>query len=158
MKKIFIAMLVLLIGVFGFFAVDGANAAPAEVTGTGPFDGTFNGTVYAPDGSSAPMSLVMNHQGNAVDGTVFIGEGLHIKAGACGAANIPAYATYAAGSTSASNPNVLAAKTSFSVSGVDVTVNLNSRVSGDTLNAEAKIDLPFFCGGDQILSGTFHRA
>ncbi len=158
MKKFLVIGLVAVIGLFAVMAVPGASAAPAEASKAGPYEGTFNGTVYAPDGSTAPMSLIMTHRGTAVDGTVFIGDGLTLDAGFCGAATIPASSVYANGNSSASNPNVLAAKSTFDVSGIDVTVNLNSRVSGDKLNAKVTIDLPWICGGDQVLTGTLYRA
>jgi len=158
MKKYIVIGSVAVIGLFAVMAVPGASAAPAEAGKAGPYEGTFNGTVYAPDGSSAPMSLIMTHRGSAVDGTVFIGEGLTIDAGFCGAAAIPASSMYANGNTSASNPKYLAAKSTFNVSGIDVTVDLNSIVIGDKLNAKAKIDLPFICGGDQVLTSTLFRA
>ena len=44
------------------------------------------------------------------------------------------------------------------VGGIDVKVDLNSKVSGDKLNATANIDLPWMCGGDQVLTGTLYRA
>jgi len=158
MKKFLVIGLVAIIGLFAVMAVPGASAAPAEATNAGPYEGTFNGTVYAPNGSSAPMSLIMTHRGSAVDGTVFIGEGLSVDAGFCGAAAIPATSVYANGNTSANNPKHLAAKSTFDISGIAVTVDLNSTVSGNKLNAEAKIDLPFICGGDQVLTSTLFRA
>jgi hypothetical protein len=104
------------------------------------------------------MSLIMTHRGSAVNGTVFIGDGLNIDAGMCGSAPIPASSVYANGATSTGNPRHLSAASTFDVSGIDVTVDLNSTVSGDKINAEAKIDLPFFCGGDQVLTSTLFRA
>ena len=158
MKKFLVIGLVAIISLFAVMAVPGASAAPAQASNAGPYEGTFNGTVYAPDGSTAPMSLIMTHRGSAVDGTVFIGDGLMLDAGFCGAAAIPASSVYANGNTSASNPKHLAAKSTFDISGIDVTVDLNSTVSGDKLNATAKIDLPFICGGDQVLTSTLFRA
>ena len=158
MKKFLVLGLVAIIGLFAVMAVPGASAAPAAAGKSGPYEGTFNGTVYAPDGSSAPMSLIMTHRGTAVDGTVFIGDGLNIDAGMCGAAAIPASSIYANGRTSAANPKALSARSSFDVSGINVTVDLNSKVSGDTLNATAKIDLPWLCGKDPVLNGTLYRA
>jgi hypothetical protein len=76
----------------------------------------------------------------------------------CGAAAIPASSIYANGRTSAANPKALSARSSFDVSGINVTVDLNSKVSGDTLNATAKIDLPWLCGKDPVLNGTLYRA
>jgi hypothetical protein len=158
MKKFLVIGLVAVIGLFAVMSVPGASAAPAEATNVGPYEGTFNGTVYAPDGSAAPMTLTMTHRGSAVDGTVFIGEGLTVDAGICGAAAIPAGSVYANGNTTAGNPKHLSARSTFDVGGIDVTVDLNSTVNGDRLNAEAKIDLPFFCGGDQVLTSTLFRA
>ena len=158
MKKYFVIGLVAIIGIFAVMAVPGASAAPAEAGTQGPYEGTFNGTVYAPDGSSAPMSLIMTHRGRVVDGTVFIGEGLTVDAGVCGAAPIPASSVQANGNSSATNPNLLSASSSFDVSGINVKVDLNSKVSGDKLNATAKIDLPWVCGGDQVLTSTLFRA
>ena len=158
MKKFLVLGLVAVIGLFAVIAVPGASAAPAAATNAGPYEGTFNGTVYAPNGSSAPMSLILTHRGSTVDGTVFIGEGLSIDAGMCGAAAIPASSVYANGKTSATNPKVLSTSSSFDVGGIDVTVGLNSKIQGDTLNATAKIDLPWLCGGDPVLNSTLHRA
>lgn len=158
MKKLLVIGLVAIIGIFAVMAVPGASAAPVEAGKVGPYEGTFNGTVYAPNGSKAPMSLIMTHRGSAVDGTVFIGEGLSIDAGMCGSAAIPASNVYANGNTLTSNPNRLKASSSFDVSGIDVQVDLDSKVSGNQLTAKAKIDLPLLCGGDQVLTGTLFRA
>ena len=158
MKKYFVIGLVAVIGLFAVIAAPGASAAPAEASNHGPYEGTFNGTVYAPDGSSAPMSLIMTHRGTAVDGTVFIGDGLTINAGVCGVAPLPASSVLAYGNSSANNPNNLSASSSFNVSGIDVKVDLNGKVSGNRLNATAKIDLPWICGGDQVLTSTLFRA
>jgi len=158
MKKYFILVVVAVIGVFAVMAVPGASAAPAAAAVTGPYNGVFNGTVYAPNGSTAAMSLNMTHNGSAVDGTVFLGEGLSIDAGMCGSVAVPASTVYASGNSSASNPKALKASSSFDVSGIDVKVDLESYVSGDNLEAEVKIDLPWICGGDPILTGQLHRA
>lgn len=158
MKKYFVLGIVVVIGIFAVMAVPGANAAPEAATAKGPYDGVFHGTVYAPDGSKAPMSLDLTHAGSAVDGTVFIGEGLSINAGMCGSVDVPATSVFASGKSSASNPKALAASSSFDVGGIDVKVDLQSYVSGDNLEAEVKIDLPWICGGDPILTSQLHRA
>lgn len=158
MKKFFVIGLVAIIGLFAAIAVPGASAAPLESGKIGPYEGTFNGTVYAPDGSKAPMTLVMTHRDSLVDGSIFIGDGLNINAGFCGSTTIPASTVSASGNTVTGNPSRLIAKSTFNVSGIDVTVDLDSQVSGDQLSAKAKIDLPFICGGDQALSGTLLRA
>ena len=124
----------------------------------GPYEGVFHGTVYAPDGSKAPMSLDLTHRGRAVEGTVFLGDGLNIDAGLCGAGTIPASSLVAAGKTSTANPKNLSTTSAFDVNGITVNVKLDSQVQGDTLKATAKIDLPWLCGSDPVISGTLQRA
>ena len=158
MKKYFVLVVVAVIGVFAVMAVPGANAAPAAATTTGPYAGVFNGTVYAPNGSEAAMSLNLTHKGSAVDGTVFLGEGLSIDAGMCGSVDVPASTIVAHGKSSLTNPRSLTATSTFEVAGIDVTVELESYVSGNNLDAEVKIDLPWICGGDPILTGQLHKA
>jgi hypothetical protein len=93
-----------------------------------------------------------------VEGSIFLGDGLNIDAGLCGAGTIPASSHVAAGKTSTINPNNLSATSTFDVSGVTVKVNLDSQVQGDTLKAKAKIDLPWLCGSDPVITGTLQRA
>ena len=158
MKKLLIGLFALF-GLLAMTAVNNVSAAPAAATGKiGPYDGTFHGTVYAPDGSEAPMSLNMTHRGSVVEGTVFLGDGLTIDAGMCGQAAIPASSIEATGTTSLTNPNKLSTSSVFEVSGITVKVILDSAVQGDTLTAKAKIDLPWLCGGDPVLTGTLQRA
>ncbi len=154
MKKVLISLLVI-VGLFSAVAVTGA--APAEAGKIGPYEGVFHGTVYAPNGSKAPLSLDLTHRGSAVEGTVYIGNGLSIDAGICGSAALPASTVFASGQTSASNPRYLEARSSFNVSDIQVTVDLESIVQGDKLSTEAKIDLPWICGGDPVLTGTLFR-
>ena len=159
MKKYFVLVVVAVIGVFAVMAVPGASAAPAAAAaGSGPYAGVFNGTVYAPNGSKAAMSLNLTHTGRAVDGTVFLGQGLSIDAGMCGSVDVPASTIAASGQSSLKNPKALTATSTFEVSGINVTVELESYVTGDNLDAEVKIDLPWICGGDPVLTGQLHRA
>lgn len=158
MKKFLIGLLAV-IGIVAAMSVSSANAAPeTAVSKAGPYEGTFHGTVYAPDGSKAPMSLDLTHRGSIVEGTVFLGEGLSVDAGLCGEAAIPASSILATGKTSAVNPKKLSAVSTFDVSGITVKVNLDSQVQGDTVNAKAKIDLPWLCGSDPVITGTLQRA
>ena len=158
MKKFLVGLLAV-IGIVATMSVASANAAPeTAVNKVGPYEGTFHGTVYAPDGSKAPMSLDLTHRGTVVEGTVFLGEGLNIDAGLCGAGSIPASSILATGKTSAVNPKKLSAISAFDVSGITVKVNLDSQVQGDTVNAKAKIDLPWLCGSDPVITGTLQRA
>lgn len=158
MKKGFILVAAVIIAVFAVMAVPGAQAAPEAAAVSGPYDGVFNGTVYAPDGSKAAMSLNLTHEGSVVEGDVFLGEGLHIDAGVCGSVDIPASTISASGRSSATNPRALTATSTFDVSGIDVTVDLESYITGDNLDAEVTIDLPWICGGDPVLNGNLYRA
>ncbi len=156
MKRLLIGLLVV-IGIIATMSV--ATAAPeTAVSKQGPYEGVFHGTVYAPDGSKAAMSLELTHQGNIVEGTVFLGEGLHIDAGLCGQGTIPASSLMASGKTSTANPDLLSTTSAFDVSGITVNVNLDSEIQGDTLKAEATIDLPWLCGSDPVITGTLQRA
>ena len=159
MKK-FIASLFVIVAMIAVFAVTtgSASAAPAETGKVGPYEGTFNGTLYADNGSKAPITLNLTHRGNVVDGTVFVGKGLTVDAGICGAGAIPETAVTASGKTSTKNPKYLSASSDFEVSGVAVTIDLESVVQGNKLSTEAKIDLPWLCGGDPTLTGTLYRA
>ena len=158
MKKLLIG-LAAIIGIVAFMSVSGVNAAAEKTAGkAGPYEGVFHGTVYAPDGSKAPMSLDLTHRNNIVEGTVFLGDGLNIDAGFCGAGTIPASSIMATGKTSAANPKKLSATSAFEISGITVNVMLDSQVQGEKVNAKAKIDLPWLCGKDPVLTGTLQRA
>jgi hypothetical protein len=158
MKKLFVGLFAV-IGLFVLTAVGPVSAAPAAPAGKiGPYEGEFNGTVIAPNGSEAPMSLNMTHRGSVVEGTVFLGEGLTIDAGMCGQAAIPSASIEATGNTSLTNPAKLSTSSVFDVNGITVKVILDSAVQGDALTAKATIDLPWICGGDPVLTGTLQRA
>jgi hypothetical protein len=140
----------------------GATAAPAVATAAekgGPYEGTFRGYVYGDSGSRAPINLELNHRGSQVEGTVYLGEGLYVNGGWCGAVNIPAVAQDVEGQTSRWNPRQLAVNPSFSVGGFELTVDFESHITrdGETIAAEAKVDIPWFCGGDPLLKATLHR-
>ena len=158
MKKLLIGLFAVM-GLIVTMSVASASAAPETAAGkAGPYEGVFHGTVYAPDGSQANMSLDLTHRGSVVEGTVLLGEGLNVDAGMCGAAAIPASSIYAAGKTSPVNPKILSTTSTFDVGGISVKVLLSGTVSGDNIDASAKIDLPWLCGGDPVLTGQLHRA
>ena len=157
MKRFLIGIIVL-IALTATMSVAAAAAQTAVTTKVGPYDGIFNGTVYGPDGSEAAMSLDLTHQGNVVEGVVYLGEGLHIDAGMCGAGAIPASSLQASGETSKTNPRLLSTTSTFDVSGIAVDVTLDSEVQGDTLKATATIDLPWLCVSDPVFTGTLQRA
>ena len=125
----------------------------------GLFDGTFQGTIYGDKGSSAPIQLQLSQDGRQVVGNVELGSGLYVNGGMCGAGYVPGGAQSAGGQVSASNPRRLYAESSFKVSGFKVTIDLVGVASADgkEVDAQAKIDLPWLCGRDPVLSGTLYR-
>jgi len=160
MKKVMIS-LVLAVG--ALFAVSlSAGAAPntVKVKKAGPFEGTFVGEVKADNGKSTELSLDLTHRGDEVKGFVVIGEGLYIDAGFCGKGYVPSGTQFARGKTSSKNPSHLSAESQFKVNGLKVKIKLDGDVSddGDEINATAKIDLPWLCGGDPVISGTLYKA
>lgn len=164
MKKVMLSVLLTIIAGFVLFASTGAASAEAEMKkvtkNSRPYEGEFNGKVYGDKGTSAPLSMNLTHQGNEVKGNLFLGEGLFIDGGMCGKGYVPAGSQFAVGRTSSSNPNQLTASSTFKVNGVNVKVLLNGDVSadGETLKAKARIDLPWICGHDPIISGTLYRS
>ena len=158
MKKFLFGIFAVIIFVTTLSVSAVGAAAETKVVKAGPYEGVFHGMVYAPDGSQAPMSLDLTHRNNTVEGTIFLGDGLTVDAGLCGAGSIPASMVEASGTTSAVNPQKLSTTSSFEVSGITVNVVLNSLVKGDTVTAEAKIDLPWLCGSDPVITGALHRA
>lgn len=137
-------------------------AAPREArtNSVGPYEGTFHGTVYGDHGSSAPMTLDLTHRGNQVKGYAHLGQGLRVNGRFCGANAVPSGALYASGWTQPDSPNRLNARSTFEVQGMDITVDLASNVSpdGNVLAAKARLDLPWFCGRDPVLTGTLYKS
>jgi hypothetical protein len=139
----------------------GVSAAPAvaEAAGVGPYEGTFEGVAYGDRGSRAPLALELTHRGSQVEGTVSLGEGLYVDGGWCGEVNLPAISTDIEGQTSRWSPRRLAVSPRFDVGGFDLTVDFESNVStnGKVITAQAKVDLPWFCGRDPVLTATMYR-
>ncbi len=160
MKKVLIILALAMSATLAFSASVSAAPDVAKTTNSKPFNGTFNGKIYGDKGTTAPISLVLNHKGSQVEGKVFIGEGLYLDGGMCGAGYIPAASQYATGQSSAKNPRYLTANSSFKVSGVNVNLKLDGDLSanGEQLKAKATVDLPWFCGGDPIITGTLYRS
>jgi len=159
MKRLVLAALVVL--AILSTAVVGVYAAPevASAGGVGPYEGTFRGVAYGDKGSSAPLSLELTHRGNQVRGSVYLGEGLHVSAGFCGSVNLPAAGQRIEGETAFWNPKRLVADPTFDVGGFDLTIDFESNVSadGEVITAKAKVDLPWFCGRDPMLTSTLYR-
>lgn len=155
-KSFVILMVVALMAV----AVATVGASSSQ---SGSYEGVFVGMIYGDAGSSAPITLDLTHRGNDVEGTVEIGSGLYVNGGNCGAGYVPAGMETAVGETvvhrTGSNPNRLNADASFTVSGFKVGLDLDGSLSadGETLMAEAKIDLPWLCGRDPVITGELEK-
>jgi hypothetical protein len=111
------------------------------------------------DESSAPVTLTLAQDGPAVSGTITVGEGLFLDGGNCGATAVPAGTKSASGEVDTTTPNHLDAGASFDAQGFTIALDLDADLSADgqTLTAEATIDLPFLCGRDPVITGTFTR-
>jgi hypothetical protein len=142
-------------------AVAGVYAAP-EVTAVGrpgPYEGTFRGVAYGDRGSSAPLTLDLTHRGNQVQGSLVLDEGLYVDGGFCGAVNLPATEQFVEGQTAFWKPGRMVARPAFDAGAFNLTVDFVSNIStdGTVLTAEAKIDLPWFCGRDPVLTASLNR-
>ena len=154
-KKLWTTMLIGLI-FLGLSVATTSAAAPEKATAE-PFTGTFAGIIQGSNNSEAEMILELEQDGNKVVGTAFIDEGLYVNAGNCGGAYIPATTETAVGTVSAKNPDILFAEASLNVSGINVTIDFVGELDEDTLDLEAKIDLPWLCGKDPLLHGTVEK-
>lgn len=128
-------------------------------TAANPFSGTFEGILNGDEGSSAPVTLTLEQDGPSVSGTITVGEGLLIDGGNCGATTVPAGTQSASGEVDTTTPNHLDAEATFTVQSFTITLDLDADLSedGQALTAEATIDLPFLCGRDPVITGTFTR-
>lgn len=125
-------------------------------TQIGPLEGIFIGDVDSNNGTSAPLMLQLSQTGNQVYAIADIGEGLTVDAGFCGVVPIPAGSFSASTLSDPRRPNTLAADVTFDVNGFEVSASLVSELSdsGDQLDAEVSIDLPWLCGRDPTLRGS----
>ena len=138
----------------------GAFAAPrTPPTKPGLFAGTFRGTVHSDNGSSAPLELKVTQRGRDLSGIATLGTGLTVNGGLCGTVPVPATTKQVAGKTQANDPRRISISSKFDVQGVPVGVALNGSLSanGKSAQAQAKIDIPFFCGRDPVLNGTLYK-
>jgi hypothetical protein len=159
-KKVIIGMVLAFGAILAFTLSASAASQATKSTKTGPYMGTFKGTVYGDKGTSAPLTLVLNHRGNDVEGKAILGDGLYLDGGMCGAGYVPSSQQSATVEASDKDPRHLSVQTTFEVSGINIKIDLNSQISadGDELEAEAKIDLPWLCGHDPVISGTLYKA
>ena len=139
----------------GVAAASEGVSADAE----GPYEGTFYGVARGDRSSYALISLDLTHRGDWVEGTLALNRGLYVDGGFCGAVNLPATEQAVEGWTAAKDPSHLEANPTIDVGGFDLTIDFESDVSdeGDIITAEAKVDLPWFCGRDPGLTATLYR-
>lgn len=164
MKRVHINLLFFLsltaIALMTFF-IASAQAAPVRpiAASGGLFAGTFEGFLYGEDGSQAPIALELVQDGRVVTGDITVGRGLLIDGGNCGQAEVPAATQTAAGATTARAPRHLDANADFKVQGIAVSVDLDGDLSrdGKTITAEARIDLPWLCGHNPVITGELAR-
>ena len=122
------------------------------------FDGTYTGYVTGSKGSRAPLTLVLTQDGREVEGTARLGRGLYVDAGWCGEGYVPA--AVETGEVEIGRNGRFQMAPSFEVNGIEVTIDLEGALSadGETITAEAEVDLPWICGRDPELTATLHKA
>jgi len=156
LKKLFLAALVTVVALSVFGA--GASASSLDPA-IGPYEGAFEGYVFGDRSSRALLTLVLTHRDGVVSGIATLGEGLYINAGRCGGGRLPASEQVIAGQSMPRNSRQIQAESTFKVGSFDIGVELQSDLSlnGETLTAEARIDIPWICGRDPVLDGTLYR-
>jgi hypothetical protein len=140
-------------------AQSGGNPAPIGGQPAGGFNGTFAGTLNGDNGSAALGTLTLTQTGDTVSGQLAIGPGLALDAGSCGAQSVPELVQTATGTVDPAAPNSLRTTGSIPVGGFTIGVVLTAELApdGQSLAARADLDLPFLCGRDPAISGTFSR-
>jgi hypothetical protein len=133
--------------------------AASPVRTTGPFEGEFSGYISGDKGSRAPIALDLTHRSDEVKGYIELGEGLYIDGGVCGGGYLPSTTQYAGVESDSRNPRKITEHLVFKVSGIKIPADLNGEISadGEAISAEARIDLPWFCGRDPQLKATLFR-
>lgn len=151
-KTLLLTALILSTSAFAPFVA----SADSINTQIGPLEGIFIGDVYSNNGTSAPLMLQLSQTGNRVYAVADIGEGLTVDAGFCGVVPIPAGSFSASALSDPRRPNMLVADVTFDVNGFEISASLISELadSGDQLDVEVSIDLPWLCGRDPTLRGS----
>ncbi|MBP6787957.1 MAG: hypothetical protein KA170_10250 [Candidatus Promineofilum sp.] len=135
----------------------GGDTSPGEPAGG--FNGVYTGTLSGDNGSTAVGTLTLTQSGNDVSGQLDIGPGLVVDAGSCGAQSVPQLTQTAAGTVDPAAPNRLQTTGSIPVAGLTINVALTAELAADgqSLAARADLELPFICGRNPMISGTFAR-
>lgn len=161
----FLSLIMLALMTFFVTSAQAASSRPAATAATAAtsgelFAGTFEGVLRGDDDSGAPVTLELMQDGRAVTGEIAVGRGLLIDGGNCGLVEVPAMTQTATGATTARAPRLLSATSGFKVQGMAIVIELDGELSQDseTIIAGARIDLPWMCGRDPVITGEFDRA
>jgi len=164
LKKVTYSIVITLTALFLGIAnasASGVSVAPilSTMTTPGPYEGIFTGNVNGDNNSQAPITLVLTHRGEDVEGVVSLGEGLYVNAGMCGGANVPPSEQSFTVKTQPGKPRELSTQLAFNVGNYQVGVDLESLISDDgkMITSQVGIDLPWICGRDPMLTGTLYR-
>ena len=159
MKKKFLGVISILILLST--AATTVLAAPNDLKSNykDPFQATYKGIIHGDKGSQALLTLALSQVDDQITGTVYLDRGLYIDAGWCGGGYLPAAIQSAEGEVNKYKPNLIEARTVSKVSGFKVSIDLEGLLSsdGNVLETEAKIDLPWLCGRDPIISGILYK-
>ena len=156
----FLSLITLALMTFFVASAQAGSALPTTApTSGGLFTGTYEGILLGDDGSEAPVTLELTQAGRAVTAEIAVGRGLLVDGGVCGLAAVPAGTQSGAGRVSANAPRHLDATAEVEVEGIAVGLQLSGDLSrnGQTMTTEARIDLPWLCGRDPVISGELSR-
>ena len=160
-----LALAISLSGVGLLWAPSPAGASeiqePLGVEPAGPFEGTFEGTAYGSQGTSAPLALSLTQRGTggAITGSATLGDGLYVTSARCGGAPVPGGTVQGSGQTPAEHPHQLRLQTEIEMQGFIIPVSLGGELSpdGQTLTGALSLDVPALCGPDLSFPGTLQR-
>jgi len=122
----------------------------ADAAGNALYQGTFTGKVIGDRDTSAPLTLELMQDGDAVTGSATIGDGVGIDTGGfiCpGFVAVPSGTIGVNGTVSSQDPRHLEAKSSLSASGLTITADVLADVSSDgsTMNVQLDLNIPWPC-------------
>lgn len=157
----FLSLIALALMTFFVTSAQAGSALPTTAsTSGGLFTGSYEGILLGDDGSEAPVTLELAQAGRAVTADITVGRGLLVDGGVCGVAAVPAGEQTGVGRVPANAPRHLDATAELEVEGVAVGLQLAGELSrdGQTLTTVARIDLPWLCGRDPVITGDLTRA
>lgn len=155
----FLSLIALSLMTFFAASAQAAPVRPSATTSGELFTGTFEGYIYGDDDSRARLTLELDQAGRVVTGDITVERGLYISGGNCGEVEVPEMTHSASGTIPAGSPRHIDAGTSFKVQGITVGIDLDGELSrdGKMIDATGKIDLPWLCGRDPVVSAELTR-